>query len=302
MSLPGMHWDRVRVAYQYLLPQKAISHVVHWLTRRTRPIWLKNAAIVGFVRMFGVTLSEAVQNEAAAYPSFNAFFTRALKLGARPMPGNPAAIACPVDGRISQVGDIEDTRLFQAKGHHYTVQALLGGGANHSEAFRGGRFVTIYLSPRDYHRIHMPTAGHLTATIQLPGRLFSVSPLTTRVVPGLFARNERVVCLFETEVGPMALVLVGAINVGSIETVWAGQMTPPYAQVRSEIQHPTATQAGAVVLERGAEMGRFNMGSTVILLFGPDTMEWAQDLNPGALVRLGQSIGSPIGPSGQNMS
>ncbi len=302
MSPPGTHWDRVRVAYQYLLPQKAISRLVHWLTRRTKPIWLKDAAIAGFVRMFGVTLSEAVQSEVRAYPSFNAFFTRALKPGARPMPGNPAAIACPVDGHISQLGDIEESRLFQAKGHHYTIQALLGGGGHQSEAFHGGRFATIYLSPRDYHRIHMPTAGHLTTTIQLPGRLFSVSPLTTRVVPGLFARNERVVCLFETEVGPMALVLVGAINVGSIETVWAGQLTPPYAHVRSEIQHPKGTEADALVLERGTEMGRFNMGSTVILLFGPDAIQWDADLNPGDLVRLGQPIGMPIGSNEQSLS
>ncbi len=298
MSPPGKgHWDRVRVAYQYLLPQKTISRLVHWLTRRKRPIWLKNAAIVSFVRMFGVTLSEAAQSKPTAYPTFNAFFTRALKPGARPMPADPAAIACPVDGRISQLGSIDQTRLFQAKGHHYTVQALLGGGTDQAIAFHGGRFATIYLSPRDYHRIHMPTAGRLTTTIQLPGRLFSVSPLTTRVVPGLFARNERVACLFETEVGPMAMVLVGAINVGSIETVWAGQLTPPYARVRSETRHPMDQENGAVALERGAEMGRFNMGSTVILLFGPDAIQWDAGLQPGDLVRLGQSVGSPIGPT-----
>ncbi|NBC49141.1 MAG: phosphatidylserine decarboxylase [Gammaproteobacteria bacterium] len=284
--------ERLFVLLQYGLPQHALSNAMHWLTRRRLP-WLLPWVIRVYARLFQVDLAEAAEPSPSAYPTFNTFFTRALRSGVRLMPEAADAIACPVDGRVSEVGAIRAEQLLQAKDQGYRLDGLLGGDASLAARFRDGRFATVYLSPRDYHRIHMPVSGELVRTIQVPGRLFSVNPTTVAGVPGLFARNERVVCLFETAAGLMALVLVGAIFVGSIETVWAGKMTPP------RIKTVTVTEAGPepIRLARGDELGRFNMGSTVILLFGADAVAWASSLRPGAQVRVGGSIGQTKAPA-----
>ncbi|WP_201245582.1 archaetidylserine decarboxylase [Halochromatium salexigens] len=277
---------RLFVLLQYGLPQHALSNAMHWLTQRRLP-GLLPWVVQLYARLFRVALEEAEEPDPRAYPTFNAFFTRALRPGVRPLPEAADAIACPVDGRVSAVGAIRAEQLLQAKGQRYRLDHLLGGDGALAARFRDGRFATLYLSPRDYHRIHMPLGGALVRTIQVPGRLFSVNPTTVAGVPRLFARNERVVCLFETAAGPMAVVLVGAIFVGSIETVWAGRMTPP------RIKAVTVTEAGSgpIRLARGDELGRFNMGSTVILLFGAEAVTWASALIPGAQVRAGSAIG-----------
>ncbi|MDD3517302.1 MAG: archaetidylserine decarboxylase [Chromatiales bacterium] len=285
MSEPNTTSDRLKSLLLYPLPHHAISRIVHRLARLdTR---LKDPLLRAFIRHFGVDMSEAEQEDPAAYPSFNAFFTRTLKPGMRPIADEPDAVACPADGRVSQAGRIENGRIFQAKGHDYSVVELLGGDAARAAPFMGGRFATIYLSPRDYHRVHMPLAGRLREMVHVPGRLFSVAPHTVRNVPRLFARNERVAAIFDSEAGPMAVVLVGAINVASIETVWCGEVTPP---TRHEVD-VSLYQTGDVALARGAEMGRFNLGSTVILLFGDGDVEWEPSLRPGESVRMGQRIG-----------
>lgn len=277
--------DRLFAALQYPLPQHWLSRAMHFLTRIEHP-GLKNAAIRRFTAHFDVDLSEAEAAHPQDYQSFNRFFTRALKPAARPLPDAPDAIACPVDGSVSQAGRIEAGRIFQAKGQSFDLVELLGGDATRAKPFYNGCFTTLYLSPRDYHRIHMPLAGQLRETVYVPGRLFSVNPATTRAVPRLFARNERVVASFDTPAGPMAMVLVGALFVASIETVWMGEITPPHRR------HVAAWPAmEPVELRRGEEMGRFNMGSTVILLYGPDAVAWDAALTTGATVRMGQTIG-----------
>ena len=286
---------RLFVGLQYLLPQHALSNAMFWLTQRRWPV-LVHWIIRRYARIFGVDLSEAAEPDPRAYASFNAFFTRALKPDARPWPTAAEAIGCPVDGRVSQAGLIDDDRLLQAKGHDYSLAALLGGSHDLAARFRGGLFATLYLSPRDYHRIHMPIAGRLSATIQVPGRLFSVNPTTVARVPGLFARNERLICLFETEAGPMAVILVGAIFVGSIETVWAGRLTPPRARTISV--RDAGAHAHGLNLARGEELGRFNMGSTVILLFPAGAARWESLLEAGAVVRCGQRIGTQARSTG----
>lgn len=277
---------RLFVGLQYRLPQHALSNAMFWLTQRRWPP-LVHWVIRLYVRVFRVDLSEAAESDPRAYASFNAFFTRALRSDARSWPTATGAIACPVDGRVSQIGRIDEDRLIQAKGQDYRLSALLGGDLERAASFRGGLFATLYLSPRDYHRIHMPIAGRLTATIQVPGRLFSVNPTTVALVPGLFARNERAICLFETDAGPMAAILVGAIFVGSIETVWAGRLTPPRTRAVSAL----AASANAPSLAQGDELGRFNMGSTVILLFPAGSARWEPSLQSGAAVRCGEIIG-----------
>jgi phosphatidylserine decarboxylase len=274
--------ERLFVAVQHLLPQHLLSALMYRVARwRWRPF--KDALIGWFVRHFRVDMSLAAETDPKAYPSFNAFFTRALRPGARPLTADPAALLCPADGALSQMGEIRDGVLFQAKGHSYTALDLLGGDERAASAFAGGVFATIYLSPRDYHRVHMPLEGVLIAMTHVPGRLFSVNAVTARAVPGLFARNERVVCVFETKVGPVALVLVGAIFVGSMETVWAGQVTPA--------RRGDHAAAGAVRLGRGEEMGRFNMGSTVILLLPPGVVTLDSGLRPGDPLCVGQALG-----------
>lgn len=281
--------DRLKAAAQYFLPQHAISRSVHWLTRIQQP-GIKNWMVRGFIRRFAVDMTEAAQPDPTAYPSFNAFFTRALRADARPVSGATDAVACPVDGTVSQAGLIESGRIFQAKGQSFTAQELLGGDAELAMHFDGGAFTTLYLSPRDYHRIHMPLDGTLTRMMHVPGRLFSVNPPTTRAVPRLFARNERVAAIFESVAGPMAVIMVGALNVGSIETVWAGEVTPPRGRTLRNWNYSERK----ISLEKGAELGRFNMGSTVILLFAANRVRWAPELASDRSVRMGQRIGTIV--------
>ncbi len=275
---------------QYVLPHHALSALMSKLTHCQNKVW-KNLFIKLIIRLYGVNLSEARDEDLEHYASFNDFFTRELKPGARPVVTDADAIACPADGAVSQAGAISEGRIFQAKGHSYTALELLGGDVARAQAFENGSFATIYLSPKDYHRLHMPLTGTLKEMVHIPGRLFSVNNTTVGAVANLFARNERVACLFDTEAGPMALVLVGAIFVSSVETVWHGVVTPPSISEPRVWQY----QADAPVLEKGAEMGRFNMGSTIIVLFGQDKAAWNSDFVAGKAVKLGEIIGRQIG-------
>lgn len=243
-----------------------------------------------FVRHYQVDMSEALEPDPDTYPDFNSFFTRALRPQARPVVQETGQICCPDDGLISQLGDIQGKQIFQAKGHTYSLTELLGGSEERAQPFIGGRFATMYLSPGDYHRVHMPLAGRLLEMTYIPGRLFSVAPDYTESVPHLFARNERVACVFQTEAGPMAVVLVGAIFVGSIETVWAGEITPPRGKSIKVTNY--TTDDNVIQLERGEELGRFNMGgSTIIVLFGPNCVKWLTGLGPETRVQFGQALG-----------
>ncbi|MEJ2622702.1 MAG: archaetidylserine decarboxylase, partial [Candidatus Thiodiazotropha sp.] len=272
----------------YLLPHHVLSSLMHRLTRIESTL-IKDLIIRTVVDVYRVNMQEAMQSDPSRYRSFNDFFTRALRPDARPVTQQPNEIACPADGTLSQAGDIESGYLFQAKGHDYALFELLGGDQEMTAQFEDGHFATIYLSPKDYHRLHMPLAGKLRKMVHVPGRLFSVNETTCRKVPRLFARNERVICLFDTEVGPMAMILVGAIFVSSIETVWAGTVTPTRLRV-SSWDYNQPHQPDLVQLEKGEEMGRFNMGSTVILLFGKDAVEWTENLLPGAPLKMGTPI------------
>lgn len=271
-----------------LLPHGPLSHLVRRITRWQVP-WLKSIAIRLFIRAFNVDMSESRQAE-EAFPDFNSFFTRALKPGCRNQPEDLSLVTSPVDGSVSECGRIQAGRLLQAKGHDYSLEQLLGDSDAAGE-FANGRFATLYLSPRDYHRIHMPCDARLRETRYIPGRLYSVAPHTTRAIPGLFTRNERLSCLFDTEHGPMALVMVGAIFVSCMETTWAGVVNPRCCM---QAKHHDYRDAGpAINFRRGDEMGRFNMGSTVILVFADDSIEWEQALGPGKTVRVGNIIGRP---------
>jgi phosphatidylserine decarboxylase len=273
------------IIIQYLLPQHLLSRLVGKLAE-TRIPWLKNLLISRFIRAYDVNMSEAQEPEAEAYENFNAFFTRALKDGARSI-ADQGLLACPADGAISQLGSIRAGRIFQAKGQDYSLLTLLGGDQQLADSFSDGSFATIYLSPRDYHRVHMPLAGKLRSMHYIPGQLFSVNTTTAENVPGLFARNERAVCVFDTEAGPMAMILVGAMIVAGIETVWEGQVAPLERKI-DITQYGVAKEA--VELEKGAEMGRFKLGSTVILLFGKDKLEWLESFTAGTPTRLGEAI------------
>lgn len=277
--------DRLFTAVQRSLPTRLLSWLMFRLTRVETP-WFKNAFIRVFMRRFDISLAEAQYPRPEDYRCFNDFFTRALKPGARILAPAPAFL-CPVDGTISQLGTVRDGRIFQAKGHDYSVVELLGGEDQTARDFMGGQFCTIYLAPYNYHRIHMPAGAQLRQWSYIPGRLFSVNPATARSMPNLFARNERVVAIFDTDRGPLAMVLVGALFVGSMETVWAGQISPPHR--RRDHGHPYQPMS-PLHLERGAEMGRFNMGSTVILLTGPGAVTWDSLARPGAVVRVGQAL------------
>ncbi len=260
------------------------------LTRQNIP-WLASV-IRAFIRIFRVNMDEALESDPNAYRTFNEFFTRALRPGARPIVTENDAIACPADGRISQLGEINKHRIFQAKGQDYSVVELLGGSLSRSTPFENGRFCTIYLSPRDYHRVHIPTDAELEEMIYIPGRLFGVAASAVNAIPRLFARNERVVGIFETRHNPMAIVMVGALNVAAIETVWSGLITPP-AGNRIQVVNYSETTTKPRLL-RGQEMGRFNLGSTVILLFPPNTMAWDPELRAEAPVKMGQRLGTYI--------
>ncbi len=275
------------ILLQYLTPQHLLSRLVGCLAASEIP-WLKNTFIDLFRRRFDVDMSEALEEDPRAYPSFNAFFTRALKPDARPLDADPAALLCPADGFISQVGALGGDAILQAKGQYYSAQRLLGGDAALAAPFAGGHFATIYLSPRDYHRVHMPLAGRLVRTLYVPGDLFSVNQTTADNVPNLFARNERLVCLFETEAGPMAVVLVGAMIVAGIDTVWAGPVAPLGRRV---IDTDFAAPPAPVELARGAELGRFRLGSTAIVLLPNGSVEWRADAVAGSAVRMGTTLG-----------
>ena len=277
--------DRIKGWVQYPLPHHLISRLTYRLTRITQR-GMKDWAIREFTRRFGVDMSEAAESDITTYRHFNAFFTRALKPGARPIASGAKDVASPVDGAVGQIGHIESGRIFQAKGQGFTALELLGGDATAAARFDGGAFATLYLSPRDYHRIHMPLDGSLTRMLHVPGRLFSVNPPTTRAVPRVFARNERLVCLFDTPAGSMALVMVGALNVASIETVWAGEVTPPQ---RSAVR-AWDYKKDEVKLAKGEEAGRFNMGSTVVLLFAKDRIRWEDSYTAASAVRMGKKI------------
>lgn len=282
-----MSLDRLRVLPQYLLPQHFLAGLAYRITRCGIPL-LKNALIRAFMRHYGVDMGEAEHERPEDYRDFNAFFTRGLKPGARTLPTGGKDFASPVDGRVSQIGAIHAETLIQAKGRRYSLGDLLGGDRPTAESFRDGAYATLYLSPRDYHRIHMPIDGGLRAMTYLPGSLFAVNPATVSVVDRLFARNERVICLFETGSGPLAIILVGAMFVGSMETVWAGQITParPRGALRESYPHDRYRY------RRGEEIGRFNMGSTVIVLMARDRLRWLPELCAGSLVRQGSVLGT----------
>jgi phosphatidylserine decarboxylase len=276
--------DRLAVLPQYLLPKQALTVLAGKLAAAEAGR-LTTRVIRWFVGRYNVNMAEAANPDIAAYKSFNEFFTRPLKADARPLA--EADFLCPVDGAISQFGAIERDQIFQAKGHRYSTTALVGGDRKLAERFENGSFATLYLSPRDYHRIHMPCDGKLSRMIYVPGALFSVNPTTARGVPGLFARNERVVCVFETAHGPFVLTLVGATIVGSMATVWHGTVNPPRPGVVREWRYDEQN----IVLRKGQEMGRFLLGSTVVMLFPKNTLGFNPAWAPAGAVRMGEAMG-----------
>jgi phosphatidylserine decarboxylase len=276
--------DWIKVRAQYILPKHLLSRLVGKLAAAKAGA-LTQFLIKNFIKAFDINMQDALYEKASDYDTFNAFFTRPLKEGIRPIIEGENILCQPVDGKVSQFGDIVGDKVFQAKGHDYSLTTLLGGKPELAECFKGGKFVTIYLAPRDYHRIHMPIKGKLTDTLHVPGELFSVNPLTAENVPGLFARNERVVTLFDTSVGKVALVLVGATIVASIETVWSGNITPPAGKYVQHWQHNEED----IELDKGEEMGRFKLGSTVVLCFESDKITF-EDLSAGDVTRLGEAL------------
>ena len=265
------------------LPHHLISRVVYYITRLRGP--MVQPMIDYYIKKFDVDMTEAAYDNTQLYATFNEFFTRPLKQNARPVDQTKNTLSCPADGTISEAGSIQQRQIFQAKGHFYTTTELLGGDTSMSALFENGRFATIYLAPKNYHRVHMPTHGLLKKMIHVPGRLFSVAPWTVGTIPGLFTGNERVACLFATEAGPIAMVLVGAINVAAIETVWAGLVTPPKGKKISDFDYSHTRK----IYARGDEMGRFNMGSTVILLAAKN-VEWLENIRAGQAVKMGEII------------
>lgn len=281
-------FDKLFVLSQYITPQLGVSNLAGRLADSDSSPALKNRVIKWFIGRYGVDMSEAAETDPEAYPTFNAFFTRALKPGIRPLADGEKTLVSPVDGAISQLGQVTGDRVFQAKGQSFSLSELLGGEEATTAPFTSGEFSTIYLSPKDYHRIHMPMAGTLRQMIHVPGKLFSVNPVTAENVPNLFARNERVVCIFDTDSGPMAMVLVGAMIVGSVETRWAGVVVPGSRQV-------TATRyegEQAISFEKGEEMGRFRLGSTVIMVMPKGAVTWNSDQVAGKTVRMGEAFGA----------
>lgn len=280
--------DTLFIIFQYIVPQHLLSRLVGWVAECEWP-WLKNRFITTFIGKYQVNMSEAADPEPYNYKNFNAFFTRALKEGARPIVEGDKSIACPADGAISQLGDIETGRIFQAKGQTYSLLELLGGDHEATDAFQGGKFATVYLSPKDYHRVHMPLAGTLKSMTYVPGDLFSVNTTTAENVPRLFSRNERAVCLFDTEAGPMAVILVGAMIVAGIETTWAGQVAPIKREIRT---HHYQKAQEPIKLEKGEEMGRFKLGSTAIVLFAKDVMDWDDKFSATTPTVMGELLGT----------
>lgn len=279
--------DRLFAALQYVLPKHLLTRIVYGIARSESPA-VKRAVLRAFLRGYKVNMAEAVQSDPFAYRSFNDFFTRALQADARPVVADPHVVVSPVDGALSQCGDLEGNLLVQAKGHYYSLEELLAGDSEAVSAYRGGSFACIYLAPFNYHRIHMPAAGVARRNTYVRGELFSVNASTARAVPRVFARNERLICDFDTELGRMAVILVGALFVGSIETVHCGEVNPP----------PRARKAPLVIergvgrrFEKGEELGRFNMGSTVVLLFQKNRVQWDPLLAPEVTLQLGRAIG-----------
>lgn len=275
------------IILQYCLPHHLLSRLTGKVAASTQP-WLKNRLIRWFIRRYQVDMSEAQGSEPEDFSSFNDFFTRPLKPEARVLDSSQTSIISPVDGVVSAAGRIHADQLYQAKGIDYSLETLLGGDRELAQRFTDGHFATTYLSPRDYHRVHMPATGKLEFMRYVPGRLFSVNPVTTEGLPGLFTRNERAICLFETPAGPMVVILVGAMIVAAIETVWAGQVAPDGGNIREERY---GENRAPILLSKGDEMGRFLLGSTVIVLFGPDQIRWHEGFLGASKVQLGQVIG-----------
>jgi phosphatidylserine decarboxylase len=282
--------DVLFIIFQYIVPQQLLSRLAGKVADCEWP-WLKNLFIDWFIQHYQVNMQEAAEPKPYNYKHFNAFFTRELRPGARPVIDGDNTIACPADGAISQLGDIKNGRIFQAKGQKYDLTELLGGDETIATTFQDGKFATIYLSPKDYHRVHMPMTGKLKTMIYIPGDLFSVNSTTADNVPRLFARNERAVCIFETEIGPMAIVLVGAMIVAGIETVWAGQVAPLKRQIST---HQYMSKQKTITLKKGDEMGRFKLGSTAIVLFGAGVMDWQSQLQAGSPTRMGELLGNTL--------
>jgi phosphatidylserine decarboxylase len=279
--------SRLFILFQYLLPHHLLSRGVGLLAQNHL---FRQVFIRAFIRRYKVDLSQAKVQQVEKFENFNAFFTRELQADARPLANVQGAIVCPADGAVSQLGNITDGNLLQAKGRHYSCASLLGGDAQMAKLFRSGKFATIYLSPRDYHRVHMPMAGVLKKTVYVPGKLFSVNQTTAESVPNLFAKNERLICLFDTEVGPLAVILVGAMIVAGIDTVWAGEVCPTKGE-RKIIETDYTNQAPAVELPLGGELGRFRLGSTAIVLFPHGTIEFESSLEATSAVSMGQLLG-----------
>jgi phosphatidylserine decarboxylase len=283
--------DKIKITFQYIMPKHAISRLVGKLAA-AKMGWLTTKLISMFIKAYGINMNEAKLKKASDFNTFNNFFTRELEDGARIIDNDENTICYPVDGAISQQGDIIDGQLIQAKGFNYSVTSLLGGDEKTAAPFQGGKFSCIYLAPKDYHRIHMPMAATLREMIYVPGELFSVNPLTARNVPDLFARNERVVAIFDTEKGELAMVLVGATIVASIETTWAGTITPPAGKDIFRWQYPK-DGADAITFNKGDEMGRFKLGSTVVSTFAPKMLDdFSADAGPGTVTRLGEVYAS----------
>lgn len=282
--------SRLFILFQYLLPHHLLSRMVGVLAQNHL---LRKLFIRAFIKRYKVDLSQAKIQEVERFENFNAFFTRELQDGARPLANAQGAIVCPADGAISQLGNITGGNLLQAKGRHYSCESLLAGDVQMAELFRDGTFATIYLSPRDYHRVHMPMAGVLKKTVYVPGKLFSVNQTTADAVPDLFTVNERLICLFDTELGPMGVILVGAMIVAGIDTVWAGEICPRSGKREIQITD-YANQAPAVELPLGGELGRFRLGSTAIVLFPHGTINFASSLKATSSVAMGQLLGQII--------
>ena len=282
--------DRLAVLPQYFFPKQALTRFAGWVSSRERG-WVTTEIIRRFVLKYRVNMDEALQPDIAGYATFNDFFTRALKPGARPIAD--ADLVSPVDGAISQFGVIAHDQILQAKGHNYSITAAVGGDAALAAQYEHGSFATLYLSPRDYHRIHMPLGGRLTRMTYVPGELFSVNPITARGVPGLFARNERVVCVFESARGPFVLILVGATIVGSMATVWHGVINRSRGKAVRTWTYPRQGEP-EVVLKKGDEMGRFLLGSTVVMLFPKGQLNFNREWAPGRSIRLGEAMANYV--------
>ena len=285
-----MNWDTVKIQAQHITPKHALSRLVGRFAA-ARAGWFTQLFIRWFIKQYKIDMSEAVHEHPSAYHTFNDFFTRYLKPELRPLlAAQPDLFAHPVDGAVSQLGDIEDGRIFQAKGHDYSLIELLGGDPRDAHSFKNGDFATIYLAPKDYHRIHMPCDGVLRKMIYVPGDLYSVNPLTVANVPNLFARNERVIAIFDADFGKFAMVLVGATIVASIGTVWSGTVTPPRGNNVTSWDYP-ASGDSAIVLKKGEEMGHFKLGSTIIMAFPEDVIDFADELKPSTVTRMGTVLG-----------